>query len=131
MRPGVLQTTKDFFSQQLSGLSAYLSRQPLVPTVFLIACAVALVALALFLLGARRGMERQWRLHECRRHFDDDDDDDDQGLPVCEKVLGPSRSQGSPPETRREFGLKTAGGHAQGASLKPDLPPFHVSGQLS
>lgn len=90
MRPGVLQSTADFLSQQLADLSAYLSRQPLLLTVFLIACAVALLGLALFLSGARRGLERRQRLHECRRHFDDDYQD----FPVsCEKeVLGPARS---------------------------------------
>lgn len=98
MRPGVLQTTKDFLSQQLADLSAYLTRQHLLLTVFLIACAVALLGLALFLSGARRGLERrQRRLHECRRHFDDDDQD----LFICEKVLGPARGgEGSWPETR-------------------------------
>lgn len=126
MRPGVLQTTVDFFSQQLTDFSAYMSRQPLLLTVFLIACAVALLGLALFLTGARRGLEKQHRLHECRRHFDDDD----QEFLVCEKVLGPARCEGSWAETHREFGLE-AGSHARGASLKPAMPPFHVSGQLS
>lgn len=127
MRPGVVQSATDFLSQQLADLSACLGRQPLLLNVFLVACAVALLALALFLLGARRGLEKQQRLHECRRHFDDDDGE--QGFPTCEKVLGPARSQSSGPETLHEFGLK-AGGQARGASLKPALPPFHVSGHL-
>lgn len=121
----MIQSTADFFSQQLTDFSAYLSRQPLLLTVFLIACAVALLGLALFLTGARRGLEKQHRLHECRRHFDDD-----QEFLVCEKVLGPARGEGSWAETHREFGFG-AGSHARGASLKPAIPPFHVSGQLS
>ena len=117
----MLQSTSDFFSEQLAALSAYLSRQPVVLTVFLIACAIALLALALFLCGAKRGLEKQQRLHECRRHFDDDDE-----FSACEKVPGPAHGESLWSETRREFGLK--GSHAQGANLKPDLPLFHVSG---
>lgn len=124
MRPGVLQSTADFLSQQLAKLSADLARQPLLLKVFLVACAVAILGLALFLACARRRLEKQLRLHECRRHFYDDGDDD--SFAVCEKVPGPVRGEGSWPETRREFGLK-AGSHAQGASLKPAMPPFHVS----
>lgn len=127
MRPGVLQSITDFFSQKFAAFSACLSRQPVVFTVFLIACAGALLGLALFLCGARRGLEKQRRLHECRRHFDDDE-----GFAACEKGPGPARGEGLWPETRREFGLEfglKAGSHAQGVSLKPDLPPFHVSGQ--
>lgn len=119
----MLQSTSDFFSEQLAALSAYLSRQPVVLTAFLIACAIALLALALFLCGARRGLEKQQRLHEFRRHFDDDE-----GFVACEKVSGSPYGESLWSETGREFGLK-AGSHAQGASLKPaDLPPFHVSG---
>ena len=121
----MVQSTSDFLSQQLTDLSTYLSRQPLFPTVFLVACAAARLGLGLFLFGARRALERQQRLHECRRYFDDD-----QGFPISEeKLLGPARSQSSWLETRREFGSK-AGGHAQVASLKSDLPPFHVPGHL-
>lgn len=123
MRPGVLQSTADFLSQRLADLSADLARQPLLLKVFLIACAAAILGLALFLACARRRLEKQQqRLHECRRHFYDEGDD----FPACEKVLGPARVEGSWPETRREFGLKT-GSHARGASLKPSMPPFHVS----
>ncbi|KAK7716643.1 hypothetical protein SLS63_011067 [Diaporthe eres] len=104
MRPGVLQSTADFLSQQLAKLSADLARQPLILKVFLVACAVAILGLALFLACARRRLEKQLRLHECRRHFYDDGDDD--GFAVCEKVLGPVRGEGSWPETHREFGLK-------------------------
>lgn len=120
----MLHSTADFLSQQFAEFRTYLSRQPLLLTVFLIACAVALLGLALFLCGARRGLEKQQRLHECRRHFDDDD-----AFATDEKVLGPARGEGSWPETRREFGFK-AGSHAQGVSLKPALPPFHVSHHL-
>lgn len=125
MRPGVLQSTADFLSQQLADLRDDLARQPLLLKVFLVACAVAILLLALFLACARRRLEKQQRMYECRRHFDEDDDEGD--FPACEKVLGPARSEGSWPETRREFGLSAAGSHAQGASLKPAMPPFHVS----
>lgn len=127
MRPGVLQSTTDFFSQQLTAINAWLSRQPLVLTVFLVACAVALLGLALFLFSARRCLRRQRLLQECRRHFDDDDDEG--GFAVHEKGgHGPARGDSLPAETHLEFGLNGAG-HTEGASFKHNLP-FHVSGYL-
>ncbi|KAG6368764.1 hypothetical protein INS49_002978 [Diaporthe citri] len=88
MRPGVLQSTADFLSQQLADLGADLARQPLLLKVFLVACGAAILGLALFLACARRRLEKQQqRLHECRRHFYEDGDDQD--FPVCEKALGP------------------------------------------
>lgn len=136
MRPGVLQSTTDFLSRHLTACSAHLSRQPVLLTVFLVACAIALLALALFLCGAKRSLERQQeRLHQCRHHYSDSDDccdDQDQGFMVCEKTATtPGQSLWS--ETRREFGLLKVAGSTQGpaaagvVSAKPDLPPFHVS----
>lgn len=144
MRPGVLHSATDFFSRQFSACSAHLSRQPVLLTVFLVACAVALLALALFLCGAKRSLEREGqRLYQCRHHYysDDDGDDDccddqDQGFMVCEKHYhhqAPVPGESLWSETRREFGLKLEAGNtgaAAGVSVKPDLPPFHVSVRL-
>lgn len=142
LRPGMLRSTADFFFSRY--LAAHFTRQfaVLVAVLSLVACAIALVALGLFLCGAKRRGLGEKQQQQQQRHFYDDQG----GFVACEKgkndeVSGPDAPGNSfpPSETRREFGLKAGGGGGvstpgtQGAaavSLKPDLAPFHVSVHL-
>ncbi|KAG8156942.1 hypothetical protein KVR01_013164 [Diaporthe batatas] len=137
MRPGPLQSAAAFFSRHFSP-SHCAPQRPVVLAVVLVACAVALVALALSLCssaGRRRGGadHHQRRERLCRRHcyFDDEDDgcdDQDQGFVVCEKEEGEGLLVVWSSETRRGSGAGAGDtGAGGGVSAKPDLPPFHVS----